>query len=79
MHDRGLIVNAFEHTGIYPLKNTVKQAEYAKSLNFKANDVSNVYTRADVENARHVVPSPVKQSSNVLNHIIQELWILMKV
>ena len=43
----------------------MKQAEYAKSLNFKANDVSNVCTRADVENARHVVPSPVKQISNV--------------
>ena len=80
MHDRGLIVNAFEHTGIYPLKNTVKQAEYAKSLNFKANDVSNVCTRADVENARQVVPSSVKQfPMSIINHIIQELWILMKV
>ena len=57
---RGLIVDAFAHCGLYPVKNTVKPNEFNKSGSFESTSLTPSQTGELETLLRNVIPSPKK-------------------
>lgn len=60
---RGLLVDAFNHCGLFPLRNYVKEHEYQKANIFKTASENNNFQQGhgDLSTLRSIVSSPRKK------------------
>lgn len=64
---RGLVVDAFNHCGLYPVKNTVKDEEYKFSETFQTKNTERDYEIEDshAQTLRNLMESPQKEPNAV--------------